>query len=675
MSFLYPAFLFALGALAIPIIIHLFNFRRYKTVYFSNTKFLREVKEKTDSRSRLKHLLILLCRLLAITFLVFAFAQPYIKRGAATETAGKKTVSVFIDNSFSMGQTQRDAPLVELAKRKAAEVVSAYGDDDLFQPLTNDFEASQQRLIDKQEMLNQIREVKISPATRNLSEIVNRQREALEKGSGAKLAYVISDFQKNFCDFSGVRTDTTVRLSMVPLRSAEASNVYIDTCWFQSPVQVKGQPSMLLVRLVNNSGKTIDAGRLTFKINDQIKAITDFSIDPNGIKTDTISYTVTEGGWNRGELSIIDHPITFDDTYYLTYEVAEQEAVMVINESVENDYLNALFGRNDFFKFRNVAFNQLKYDEILQQRLVILNGVKQPGSGLAAQLSTFLEQGGSVCIFPDATADVSSYNSFLATLGADAMGSFLPAEKTVTAINRNDELFLNVFQHLSENLALPRVTASFSFSSRTNSSADGLLTFNDGSNLLTKYSAGKGILYVWAVPLDKQYGDLPLSPLFAPIMYNIAIVRAYAPANAYVIGMQNEASAPVDVAGSEQVFQLKGGSVEFIPAQRRVGAGVTVYFDNNVRQSGFYELTDANNQSRAWFALNYDRRESDLTFLTDDQLKSDAATARARVISNPDRDLAAMITGQKAGLPLWKVAVMLALFFVFAEIALLKFWK
>ncbi|MFI5136035.1 MAG: BatA domain-containing protein, partial [Chitinophagales bacterium] len=65
MSFLYPAFLFALGAIAIPIIIHLFNFRRYKTIYFSNTKFLREVKEKTDSRTQLKHLLVLLCRILA----------------------------------------------------------------------------------------------------------------------------------------------------------------------------------------------------------------------------------------------------------------------------------------------------------------------------------------------------------------------------------------------------------------------------------------------------------------------------------------------------------------------------------------------------------------------------------------------------------------------------------
>src|SRR5215831_146795 len=126
MSFLYPGFLFALSAIAIPIIIHLFNFRRYKTVYFSNVKFLRDVKEKTDARSRLKHLLILCCRILAIIFLVLAFAQPYIKTGASTQIPGRKAVSIFIDNSFSMGQLSQDVPLLEQATLKARQIAAAY---------------------------------------------------------------------------------------------------------------------------------------------------------------------------------------------------------------------------------------------------------------------------------------------------------------------------------------------------------------------------------------------------------------------------------------------------------------------------------------------------------------------------------------------------------------------
>ncbi len=675
MSFLYPSFLFALGAIAIPIIIHLFNFRRYKTVYFSNTKFLREVKEKTDSRSQLKHLLVLLCRILAITFLVFAFAQPYIKRGVATETAGKKTVSIFIDNSFSMGQTQSDVPLLEIAKRKAAEIVAAENEDDLFQLLTNDFEGRQQRLVDKQEMLNEIKEVQLSPSTRYMSEIINRQKEALAKGSGPRFSYVISDFQKSFSDFNNVQKDTILNLSFVPLHSREAGNVYIDTCWFQSPVQVAGQTSLLFVRLMNHSPNGIENGRLTLKTNNEIKAISDFSIDANGVTTNTIRYNITEKGWNRAELSLIDHPITFDDVYYLTYLVSENEAVMVINENSENPFLNALFGKNDFFRLQNVAFNQLKYDDIMKQQLVIINGVKQLSSGLSSQLKTFLENGGSVCVFPDATSDLVSYNSFLGMMKADALGNYETVSKQVTTVNTHDPVFSDVFQRVSENITLPKVTSGFASGRKSLTSAEPLLTCNDGSSLLTKYSTGKGLLYVSTVPLNKDASDLPLSPIFAPLMYNIAVVRAYAPANAYAIGEQNMASVNVDSTANEQMLQLKGPTSEFIPAQRRIGNSMNIFLDNNIKQAGFYELGENGGQPRAWFAMNYNRNESDLTFLSNDELQKVSEPLKAKVFTNTDRDLGAFITGQQQGLPLWKIAVILALLFLGTEIALLKLWR
>ncbi len=676
MSFLYPSFLFALAAIAIPIIIHLFNFRRYKTVYFSNTKFLKEVKEQTDSRSRLKHLLVLLCRILAITFLVFAFAQPYIKRGPATDTAGKKTLSIFIDNSFSMGQTESDVPVLEIAKKKAGEIVSASNDDDLFQLLTNDFEGKQQRLIDKQEMLNEIKDVQISPVTRTLGEVLQRQREALAKGSTAKQAYVISDFQKSFADVSDTRADSTIRTSFIPLHSREAANVFIDTCWFESPEQVAGQAAKLLVRIVNLSNETLENGRLTLKINDQIKAISDFTADPNGIATDTITFNVNDKGWNRAELSIIDHPITFDDTYYFSYLVAVHLNVMAINQSVENQYLNALFSRDSFFVLKNVAYNQINYADLFKQQFVIINGVNQLSSGLNSQLKTFLEQGGSVAVFPDpAGADLSSYNNFLSSVNADLISSYVNSPKQVTMVNTRDPLFADVFQHLTQNITLPKCTGSFSFTKKTLTNAQPLLTCNDGSSLLTKYLAGKGILYVVAVPLNKDASDLSLSPVFAPMMYNMAVVRASAPANAYVIGKESTASVNVDLSTNEQVLRLKGATEEFIPAQRKAGSSVNVYLNNAITQSGFYALQDPSNQTRAWFAMNYNRKESDLNFLSNDELQKLSSPLKVKVITNADRNLGSLVTGQKLGLPLWKLSVLLVLLFIALEIALLKFWK
>ena len=127
MQFLYPAFLFGLLALAIPVIIHLFNFRRFKTVYFTNVRFLKNIQEETATKSRLKHILVLISRMLAIIFLVLAFAQPFIPSEQSADKATKKAVSIYIDNSFSMEAVNNDEQLLNIAKRKAEETISSYG--------------------------------------------------------------------------------------------------------------------------------------------------------------------------------------------------------------------------------------------------------------------------------------------------------------------------------------------------------------------------------------------------------------------------------------------------------------------------------------------------------------------------------------------------------------------
>jgi len=106
-QFVYPFFLWFLAALSIPIIIHLFNFRRFKKIEFTNVRFLKEIKEQTQSHSKLKHLLVLLMRLMALAFLILAFAQPFVPT-KSTESSGQQIVSLYIDNSFSMNLSGKE---------------------------------------------------------------------------------------------------------------------------------------------------------------------------------------------------------------------------------------------------------------------------------------------------------------------------------------------------------------------------------------------------------------------------------------------------------------------------------------------------------------------------------------------------------------------------------------
>ncbi len=126
MHFVFPWFLLALAALAVPIIIHLFHFRRYKTIYFSDIRFLKQVNEEKTTVDQLKNRLILAARLLALLFLILAFAQPFFGKKDNKLNQGASSVCVYVDNSYSMGLKRSGESALDIAKTKAKEIANAF---------------------------------------------------------------------------------------------------------------------------------------------------------------------------------------------------------------------------------------------------------------------------------------------------------------------------------------------------------------------------------------------------------------------------------------------------------------------------------------------------------------------------------------------------------------------
>ena len=126
MRFVHPEILWALTALAVPVLIHLFNFRRYKKIAFSNVSFLKEVKSETTKSSKIRHLIILICRLRAFAALIFAFAQPFFPTGVSEKMNGTRAVSVYLDNSLSMQGQSEGVSFLESSKQKASALVSSF---------------------------------------------------------------------------------------------------------------------------------------------------------------------------------------------------------------------------------------------------------------------------------------------------------------------------------------------------------------------------------------------------------------------------------------------------------------------------------------------------------------------------------------------------------------------
>ena len=216
MRYQNPQLLLALFTIAIPIIIHLFNLRKYKTVRFSSIRFLKEIKQAKRSYSRLKNLLILLSRILAITFLVLAFAKPFIP-SKEQETEIVKNIFFYIDNSFSMESVSADGILLDIAKNKAVKIANEYDTESNFYLITNEFSAKHSRMFSKAEIGSIIQQVEVSSHYKSLTEIISRQ-QSLNKQNRNTQMYVLSDMQKStFLDEEFIKTDSNLNILIIPL--------------------------------------------------------------------------------------------------------------------------------------------------------------------------------------------------------------------------------------------------------------------------------------------------------------------------------------------------------------------------------------------------------------------------------------------------------------------------
>ena len=398
MSFANPLFLVALSALAIPVIIHLFNFRKFKKIYFTNVRFIAEIEQQTKKRSQLKHLLILLMRLLAIACLVLAFAKPYIPSPLQhRKFTGKQAVSIYIDNSFSMEALSSGGRLLDVAKAKAQEIANAFNPSDYYQLLTNDFEGRHQRFVNRDEFRTLVDEVQISPAIKSIPEVVKKQNALLQEINGTnRSAYIISDFQKSTSQISGVKPDTSVAYFFIPVKAEKTNNLYIDSVWFDSPVQQPDQAVKMKVRIKNSSDETLEKMPVKIIINNIQKGVASFSVSPHGETTVVIPFTNNGQGIQSGSLEITDYPVTWDDKFYFSYTIALATPILCINGDKVNPYLNTLFSNDTAFVLTNASEKQLDYSSFPHYPLIILNGIDAFSSGLMQEITRFIRRAGTL---------------------------------------------------------------------------------------------------------------------------------------------------------------------------------------------------------------------------------------------------------------------------------------
>ncbi|TAE35794.1 MAG: hypothetical protein EAY66_08240 [Sphingobacteriales bacterium] len=674
MKFLSPNFLFALFALAIPVLIHLFNFRKFKKVYFTNVRFLQAIQQQTAHSQKLKNLLILASRLLALFFLVMAFAQPYWPNATNNNQLNRNKVSIYIDNSFSMEAINSQGTLLDEAKRRAIEITDSYDLNTQFQLLSNNFTGQQQRFLSKSEFLEALNNIKITSFYRDYQTVINRQSSLLlPEANSNKTIYLLSDFQQQNPK-PNITANANIKINLVPIQANAIANVSIDSAYFLSPIHQPGIEEKLVVRLKNHSDVVAQNIPIKLKINGQQKAMGNINIAARQNATDTLSFSGLSAGWQQVLVTIKDYPIVFDDSLLLSFEVKKQVSLLNIYNNRPNKNITTAYQTDAFFNLTNASESQINYAGLQNYQLIILSNLPTIASGLAQQLQQYVQNGGSLAVFMPLGADLSSYQNFLKTLPVDYPTAINNQPLNADKINIQHPFFANVFDQLPRNLDLPKMQQYFEMSNLTQTSRQTLIYGGGDKNLLAVYKIKKGKVYVSAIPLEAEFSNFTNHALFLPVLFKMALSGFGAQKLFETLGSNGSITIPVKGLMGDNVLKISNKNTQIIPEVRQSPAGTQLFFADQLQNPDFYKVTKADSLL-AITAFNYNRSESDMRYYDENTLKNIFKNTQAHILSSGNDGIKSQIKQSVLGTNYWKLCLILVLLFLAIEILLIRFFN
>ena len=674
MRFLYPNMLWGLFALLIPIIIHLFNFRRHKLVYFSNTAVLRSIQQENAKTRKLKYLVALLLRCLFIAGLVLAFAFPYQPEKQLNVNTEESLIGVYIDNSMSMkGQSQRTT-LIEDARQSARDLVHKLNPSNRYLLMTNSFEIQNEYPMNQEEMLDQLDRMNPDGAPVPMGEVLDRfEMLSIQHGFSASTLFVYSDFQNNTFDLSAVKADTAMQVVVVPMIPEFKTNLYIDSVWLTSPVVQPELTNDLNVRIVNLGDKEVKGLPITFMMNGAMVASTTVDLEKNGSQEVVMQFVVEGTGDQRCSVSLNDHPIIFDDTYDFVLGVKPSLSVVELGSEATSCAL--LFEDDEQFRYMLMEPSRFDLDQLAKAQFIIVNETANLNETLQQALLNCVGDGAAMLVFP--SKDDPKSNAFLLNrLGISVME--LDTNATVAQdLALRHEFFSDVILDMPQHADLPKVGKHLRM--RSNGVPNTLMALQNGDPMLFSETVGQGHAFVMTTALDPKWSDLADHSLFVPLMVKMALLGGQISRLSFTIGQDkmlvlNDMSLEGD---HQYVFADAARSFELMPASEVRNGKVYLYLNDNLPAAGFYDLlvNDSVNRVTAW---NESRVESEMDFLDRDEVSKafdQAGFNVAAVLDTSDFANADLVEAMAHQSSHWKIFALIALLALLGEVLVLRFWK
>ncbi|NNE35212.1 MAG: hypothetical protein HKN13_08255 [Rhodothermales bacterium] len=703
MVFLNPAILFGLAAAAIPLIIHLFNFRRPRKIDFSSLVFVRELQKTTMQRVRIKQWILLALRTLAIAALVLSFSRPSVQGPLAQALGGdgSRTVGILVDNSLSTLLRNQDGNLIRQMKGAVQTVIQDLdsADEVLLRTTSGtdrnvsaDFSspAAAATLIDQI-----VAEGGSRTVTGSIGALADRM---MGSNRFNRELYVLTDLQATTFDDStqeSLLSDYSIRL--LPVLASRIENVGIGDVTVESRIIEVGQPIQLTAVVTNYGTAAIDGYIVSVFLEEDRVGQASVTLAPGESKTIGFTVTPPSRGWLAGVIRGEDDDFEYDNERFFTVHVPAERRVLVVrgdNETV--DYvalaLSRELGRDRItFEYDVIPESALPATQIDSYDTIILGGLATISSGEIAALTRYVGDGGGLLVFPGASTREQELNALLSGVGGGriagttgSLGSRQPVTR-LESFELEHDLFNGVFDSRAgsrrQTVEQPDVFYSTSYRPARGTEQT-LISLSNGDPFLQEMRTGEGATLFFSAAPDTRWSDFPVRGLFVPLLYRAIFYLSASESSSgeqLVVGKASEFRV-AGVAADARLTIVGPGGQDFIPEQRNLFSATLVSVNEQIGDAGVYDVRAGSELVRR-IAFNLPQEESDLTSLEASEAEqvleakfaADVVTISPEVVGG--EGLEAQLREARLGVELWNVFLMVALLFLAAEMIVEKYWK
>jgi hypothetical protein len=646
MQFKHPEILYFLFLLVIPILVHLFQLRRFKKEYFTNVHFLKELAIQTRKSSRLKKWLLLLTRLFLLACLIIAFAQPFFQ---AKDSKGiTNEMFIVLDDSFSM---QAKGKQGELMKRAVQELLENVPENHTFSLITN---SETFWNTDIKSIQRELQNLKYSASPFALDNLMAKIKS--RKSPYNKDIVIITD-AVGLQPKQLKNIDSTSNAYFIIPKAEQKNNVAIDSVFIQQALDNFYEIGIKLSSYGDNEKD------IPISLYNNKKLVAKTIVNFEG-KEKSINFTIPKGDFN-GYAAIDDNALQYDNQLFFSISKPQKMNIVSIGQPEKSSFLKKIYSDNEFI-FSNFDLKTLDYNILEKQDAIILNEVPEVPQALQTTLKTFVEKGGNLIVIPSSESSISNLNSLMGNFGKIQFKSLENGEKLVAKIAFNHPLYSTVFEKKIDNFQYPNVSSAYSISSAYPS----ILSFEDQNAFLTAIQNPVSSVYVFSAPLNKNNSNFQNSPLIVPTFYNMALSSQKTGISALTIGENSPFLIDASLS-KDEIVEIKSLSEEtnekFIPMQQILNNKVKLTFNDFPQEAGNFGVYKQDNLLKE-ISFNYVRTESNIA------TSNESVLSDYNVIGSIDEVFDTLQTNRTDN-EIWKWFVFLTLLFLVTEILIQKFVK